>query len=166
MILEVTEPQRAQLTQILLSYPNVITNTPGKTTLVQHYITVGDAVPVQHKPYRIPYLQRELVKQELDQMLKARVIRLSTSPWASTIVLVTKNYGGVRFCVDYRKPNKVAKFVAYPMPRIEELIDTVGPVKVISTLDLAKGYWQIPMDKGPATRQNLQLWSLSCMNLK
>ena len=147
VILDVLEPQRAQLTQVLLSYPNVITNTPGRTTLVQHYITVGDAVPVQQKPYRIPYSQRELVKQELDQMLKARVIRPSTSPWASPIVLVTKKDGCVRFRVDYRKLNKVAKFDAYPMSRIEELIDTVGPAKIISTLDLAKGYWQIPMDE-------------------
>ena len=146
VILDVPEPQRAQLTQVLLSYPNVITTTPGRTTLVQHYITVGDAVPVQQKPYRIPYSQRELVKQELDQMLKARVIRPSTSPWASPIVLVTKKDGGVRFCVDYRKLNKVAKFDAYPMPRIEELIDSIGPAKIISTQDLAKGYWQIPMD--------------------
>ena len=44
--------------------------------------------------------------------------------------------------------NKVAKFDAYPMPRIEELIDTIGPAKIISTLDLAKDYWQIPMDEG------------------
>ena len=64
------------------------------------------------------------------------------------IVLLTKKDGGVRFCVDYRKLNKVARFDAYPMPRIEELIDTVGPVTVISTLDLAKGYWQIPLDEG------------------
>ena len=72
------------------------------------------------------------------------MISPSTSPWASPIVLVTKEDGGVRFCVDYRKLNKVAKFDAYPML---ELTDTVGPAKVISTLDLAKGYWQIPMDE-------------------
>ena len=47
--------------------------------------------------------------------------------------------------MDYRKLNQVAKFDAYPMPRVEELIDTVGPATVILTLDLAKGYWQIPM---------------------
>ena len=90
LTLDVPEYQKAQLTQVLLSYPNVIATTPGRTTLVQHYITVGDAVPVQQKPYQIPYSQRELVKQELDQMLKARVIRPSTSPWASPIVLGTK----------------------------------------------------------------------------
>ena len=103
---------------------------------------------MQQKPYRIPYSQREVVKQELDQMLKAKVIKPSTSPWASPIVLVTKKDEGVRFCVDYRKLNKVAKFDAYPKPRIEELIDTIGPAQVISTLDLAKGYWQIPVDQG------------------
>ena len=148
LMLDVPEPQRGQLTKVLLSYPSVLANTPGRTTVVKHYITVGDAIPVQQKPYRIPYSQREVVKQELDQMLKAKVIKPSTSPWASPIVLVTKKDGGVRFCVDYRKLNKVAKFDAYPMPRIEELIDTIGPAQVISTLDLAKGYWQIPMDQG------------------
>jgi len=51
----------------------------------------------------------------------------------------------VWFCVDYRKMNQVAKFDTHPVPRIEELIDTLEPARVISTLDLAKGYGQIPM---------------------
>lgn len=96
-------------------------------------------------------------------MLKARVIRPSTSPWASPIVLVTKKDRGVRFCVDYRKLNKVARFDAYPMPRIEELIDTVGPAKVISTLDLAKGYWQIPMDEGSRDKTAFTLYEFEVM---
>ena len=82
-------------------------------------------------------------------MLQANVIRPSTiaSPWASPIVLVPKKDGSVCFCVDYRKLNQMAKFDAYPMPRMEELIDTIGPAGVITTLNLAKGYWQIPMDE-------------------
>ena len=107
----------------------------------------GNVSPIQQKPYRVPYAQRDVVKQELDRMIQANVIRPSTSPWASPIVLVTKKDGSVCFCVDYRKLNQVTKFDAYPMPRIEELIDTIGPVGVITTLDLAKGYWQIPMDE-------------------
>ena len=131
--LDVSESQRVPIQQILLSFLRVLAKTPGRTTVVQHYINVGDAVPVQQRPYRVPYSQRELVKQELDRMLKAKVINPSTSPWASPIVLVNKKDGDVRFCVDYRKLNRLARFDAYPMPRIEELIDTVGPARVIST---------------------------------
>ena len=80
-------------------------------------------------------------------MLQANVIRPSISPWAPPIVLVTKKDGSVHFCVDYRKLNQVAKFDAYPMPQIEEMIDMIGPAGVTTTLDLAKGYWQIPMDE-------------------
>ena len=101
--------------------------------------------PVRQKSYRIPYSKREVVREELDHMLQNGVIQPSTSPWASPIVLVQKKDGGVRFCVDYRKLNAVAKFDAYPMPRVEEIFEQIGRAEIISTLDLAKGYWQIPM---------------------
>ena len=78
-------------------------------------------------------------------MLEMGIIQPSTSPWASPIVLVEKKDGDIRFCVDYRKLNEVSKFDAYPMPRVEEVLENVGAAKFISTLDLAKGYWQIPM---------------------
>ncbi len=47
--------------------------------------------------------------------------------------------------MDYRQLNQVTKFDAYPMPRIEELLDQIGDAEYITTLDLAKGYWQVPM---------------------
>ena len=78
-------------------------------------------------------------------MLDVGVIAPSVSPWVSPIVLVPKKDGSVRFCVDYRKVNAGAKFDAYPMPRVEEVFDSIGPVGFITTVDLAKGYWQIPM---------------------
>ena len=55
LMLDVPEPQRGQLTKVLLSYPGVIANTPGRATVVQHYNTAGDAIPVQQKPYRIKW---------------------------------------------------------------------------------------------------------------
>lgn len=72
-------------------------------------------------------------------MIKAKIIRPSVSTWASPIVLVAKKDGSVRFCVDYRKDNSKSTFDAYPMPRVEELFEKIGPAKVISTLDLAEG---------------------------
>ena len=56
--------------------------------------------------------------------------------------------GGLRFCVDYRRLNQLSKFDAYPMPRIEEVFESVSSSMVITTLDLASGYWQIPMAEG------------------
>ncbi len=78
-------------------------------------------------------------------MLNLGVIEESHSDWASRIVLVPKTDGSVRFCVDYRKVNAVSKFDAYPMPRVDELLDRLGAAHIYSTLDLTKGYWQIPL---------------------
>ena len=78
-------------------------------------------------------------------MLDAQIIRSSSSPWASPVVLVDKKDRTVRFCVDYRNLNQVAKFDAYPMQHIEEVLESIGAATVITTLDLAKGYWQIPL---------------------
>ena len=71
------------------------------------------------------------------------IIEKSESEWASTLVVVTKKDGRIRLCVDYRKLNQVTKFDAYPMPRVEELLDEIGNAQFITTLDLAKGYWQV-----------------------
>ncbi|EDV18568.1 uncharacterized protein TRIADDRAFT_9925, partial [Trichoplax adhaerens] len=76
------------------------------------------------------------------------VIRKSTSPWASPVILVKKPNGTYRPCVDYRKLNACTTVNAYPLPRIDDLLDIVGNAKFITTLDLSKGYWQIPMEEG------------------
>ncbi len=73
------------------------------------------------------------------------VIEESHSDWASPIILVPKTDGSVRFCVDNRKVNAVSNFDAYPMPRVDELLDWLGTARIYSTLDLTKGYWQIPL---------------------
>ena len=78
-------------------------------------------------------------------MLELGVIEPSRSEWCSPIVMVGKKDGSTRFCVDFRKVNAISKFNAYPMPRVDELLDRLGKAQLISTLDLTKGYWQIPL---------------------
>ena len=87
------------------------------------------------------------MRDELDKMLKMGLIRPSTSPWASPVVILPKKDGGVRCCVNYRKVNRVAKFDVYPMPRIDDAIEKVGKARYISALHLARGYWQILMSE-------------------
>ena len=120
-----TAEEREQLMEVVREFASVFSEVPGRTSAAEHVILVGDEVPIRQKPYRVP--------------------RPSTSPWASPIVLVDKKDGTIRFCVDYRKVNQVAKFDAYPMPRVEEVLDSIGSEKFITTLDLARGYWQIPL---------------------
>ena len=73
-------------------------------------------------------------------MMEQGIIRPSSSPWASPIVLVKKKNGKMRFCVDYRKLNKITKRDAYPLPRIDEILDSLGKAKWFTSLDLASGY--------------------------
>ncbi|KAJ8280686.1 hypothetical protein GJAV_G00057760 [Gymnothorax javanicus] len=76
-------------------------------------------------------------------MLKLGVIEESHSSWSSPMVLVPKPDGSLRFCNDFRKLDEISRFDAYPMPRVDELIERLGPTRFLSTLDLTRGYWQI-----------------------
>ena len=78
-------------------------------------------------------------------MLANNIVEESKSEWSSPMVIVGKTDGTIRICVDYRKLNIVLETDAYPMPRIDEIIDKVGGSCCISTLDLTHGYWQIPV---------------------
>ena len=78
-------------------------------------------------------------------MLKAGIINPCKGPWASPIVIVHKEGSKPRFCVDYRKLNDVTKKDAYPLPHIDDILDSMGPAKIFSTIDAASGYHQIPV---------------------
>ena len=79
-------------------------------------------------------------------MLDNKLIQESTSSWASPVVLVAKKNEKKRFCVDYRKLNAITKKDSYPLPRIDEMLDSLAGAKYFSTLDLMSGYWQVMMD--------------------
>lgn len=137
--------QQAELQALLSNYHDVLSGIPGRTNLAQHKIEVEAGRPIRQPPYRLAQAYRDEVKKELKEMLEAGIIEHSSSEWASPMVIVGKKDGGMRLCVDYRKLNSVSKSDAYPMPRVDELIDRLGPAKFITTLDLTRGYWQVPV---------------------
>ena len=106
---------------------------------------MGDHSPIKSKPYRVPFSQRPIIEEQIKTMLEKNIIRPSTSPWSSNVVLVAKKDGSRRFCIDFRKLNKITNKETYPLPRIDETLDAFGKAQYFSALDLAAGYWQIGM---------------------
>ena len=84
-------------------------------------------------------------KGAIEKLWKQGSIRPSTSPWASPIVLVRKKDGQVRTCVDYRRLNSVTVKDAFPIPRVQDCLDTVAGAVLFSTMDITAAYNQIPV---------------------
>ncbi len=139
--------EKQNIMDLLQQYTATLSSDPGSTNLITHKVITTDAIPVRQRPYRVPQAMRGVVKHELDKMLSTGIIEPANSPYGSPIVMVKKRDNSWRFCVDYRKLNAKTIFDAHPMPRVDELIESVGRAKYISTIDLSKGYWQIKLDE-------------------
>ena len=140
-----TEKQPA-LKKLLQKYKDVFSDVPGRTNLIEHQIQLQpDTRPIKQQPYRVNPIKAEKISTEIQDMLNMGIISESTSPWSSPIILIPKKDGSVRFTIDYRKVNSKSYIDSYPLPRIDDLIDKIGPAKYITKFDISKAFWQIPL---------------------
>ena len=115
----------------------------GRLKGVSHFIDTGTHRPTSQPPRRLaPPLMIE-ARRQIDEMLERGIIRNSTSPWASPILLTDKKDATKRFCVDFRALNAITKKDRYPLPRIDDSFDILGGNYYFSSLDLQAGYWQV-----------------------
>ncbi|KAJ1106571.1 hypothetical protein NDU88_003972 [Pleurodeles waltl] len=147
-----TAEQKYHCINLLGQFSELFSTVPGTTSWCEHTIDTGDSLPVKSKIYRQPDHVRDCIKQEVQKMLELGVVEHSESPWASPVVLVPKPHSKdrkreMRFSVDYRGLNQVTKTDAHPLPRADELIDTLASAKNLSTFDLTAGYWQIKLSE-------------------
>ena len=144
-----TPEEQARLRCLLNEYRDIFAVQPddlGRTNIVQHHIETGNHPPIRSRPYRVPHAQREVIDKHIDDMLHRNVIQPSASPWASPVDLVPKPDGSSRFCVDFRKLNKITKKDSYPLPLISESLEALGGASFFSSLDMISGYWQVEMN--------------------
>jgi hypothetical protein len=134
--------------QLLDEFADVFRDEPGKMNLIEHDLTTGSARPIRLPPYRLPHAYRQAVQEELEEMQASGIIKPSDSAWSAPIVPVKKKDRSLRLCVDFRRLNGVSEFDAYPMPRVDDLIDCLGKAKYISMILLTRGYWQVPLAEG------------------
>ena len=137
--------QRKELAEVITQYREVFPDVPSKTNLVEHDVDVGDSAPIKQHPYRVSPMKKELLDKEVQYMLKNDIIEESQSNWSSPCILVPKHDSGFRFCTDFRKVNDKTKSDSFPIPRIADCIDQIGNAKFVSTFDMLKGYWQVPL---------------------
>ena len=137
--------QRKELAEVITQYREVFPDVPSKTNLIEHDVDVGDSAPIKQHPYRVSPMKKELLDKEVQYMLKNDIIEESQSNWSSPCILVPKHDGGFRFCTDFRKVNDKTKSDSFPIPRIADCIDQIGNAEFVSTFDMLKGYWQVPL---------------------
>lgn len=138
--------ERRALRKLLWKHRNVwLGNRTGACDTVEHVVEVDTTRPIVMRPRKIPHDRQKVVDEEIDNMLKAGVIRPSKSPHAAEVVLVKKKDGKWRFCTDYRLLNEHTILDRYPLPRIQDLLRAVRDSTHFVALDLRSGYWQIPM---------------------
>lgn len=87
------------------------------------------------------------IEEDVDLMLSLGIIQPSKSEWCNPVGLVPKKDGTIGFCIDFRYLNSVSKFDSYPTPRVDDLIERLGKAKYLTTIDLCKGYWQVPLSQ-------------------
>ena len=146
---------KKRLTYILKRHSQAISMNEddlGRTRMAKHQIDTGDARPMKQSLRRIPQTQAQAIDAHLDNMLRQKLIRPSTSEYASNVVLVKKKDNAWRFCVDYRKVNDIARKDAFPLPRINECLDTLTGSVWFTTIDLRSGYFQVEMDENDANK--------------
>ncbi|CAK9796589.1 Transposon Ty3-I Gag-Pol polyprotein [Anthophora quadrimaculata] len=117
----------------------------GKTNTIAMEIKCLTDEPIVYRPYRLAESEKRVVREIIADLLANGIIRESESPYASPITLVKKKTGDVRMCVDYRKLNAITTKNKSPLPLIEDQINQLGGYRYYTGLDLASGYYQVPL---------------------
>lgn len=137
------------LLRLLRNYPALLearTGCPPLTKLgVEHHINTGTEEPIKIRARRHSPAEQEVIDKEVDKMLEDGVIEEGSGAWGFPVVLVRKKDDTIRFCVDYRLLNAKTVKDVYPLPRIDDTIESLHGAQRFTSLDLHSGYWQIPV---------------------
>ena len=144
------ENQREMMEEVLVKMKDVFSKDEGDIGNIEDFkmpIHVEDQIPVNAAYRKIPPNLYKEVKNYIEDLLTNGWIQESYSSYSSPIVCVRKKDGTLRMCCDYRKLNQKTVADSQPIPRIQDILDSLGGQKVFTTLDMSKAYHQGYIDE-------------------
>jgi hypothetical protein len=145
---ELKKDDKERLLALINEYRDCFATTieeVGTSTKGELKIELLDSTPVAYRPYRLSHAEREEVNRQIQTLKTHGIIRDSTSPYASPILLVRKKNGEQRLCIDFRQLNARTIRFQYPLPQVEDLLGKINGMNFYTVLDMMTGYWQIPV---------------------
>ena len=146
-----SEEQRRELITMIKEYRICVAQNIEdlvKTDLIKMDISVKPgSVSVAGRPYRVNITEREEIRRIVGDWKRVGIVRETSSPYASPVVLVKKKNGEKRLVIDYRRLNAQTERVHFPLPNIYEFLEVLSSAKIFATLDLANGYLQMSLKK-------------------
>ena len=146
---ELTPERKRQVMSTIKKYADSVfvhnPKAPKRASLGIHTINLNSKLPHKDKVRRIPRKWCEATDKQVTEMLENNIIQESSSPYSSNPLMVTKKDGCKRFCVDFRTLNANTVKDTYPLPNVDDMLDQFWGCNYFTQLDLASGYWGIPM---------------------
>ena len=142
--LSITE--KKEVFQVISEFADVFALTPaelGHTEQVQHIIDTGDYPLIKQLPHQTSFALRKLTEEMIANIVEEGIVKPSSSPWASPVVLVAKKDSSIGFCVDYHWLNSITRKDTYPLPRVDDSLDLLAQTSHFNTLNLVSGHWQV-----------------------
>ena len=139
-----------QAKALLLEFHHVFSLEPnenGCTDATKHVIELMKDKPFKERFRRIAPPLVDNVRQHIQEMLDGGAIRPSQSPWCNAVVLMKKKDGSLWFCIDFRHLNAQTKKDTYPLPCMQETMESMVGTRHFSCMDLKSGFWQVQMDE-------------------
>ena len=115
--------------------------------MTKQKIDVQGPEPIKQRYCHFSPKVREHMYEEIDKMLEEDAIEPWYSDWLNPILMIRKPNGKYRFCLDFRKVNKITKKELYPIPIMAEILDALRSAKYLSKIDLRSAYHQIPLEE-------------------
>lgn len=118
-----------------------------KKTDIELNIILKENKIVYSRLRRLPFEEREIVENQIQEWLEANILAPSSSKYSSPVLVRRKKDGTPRVCTDYRRLNEIVVRDRFPIPVIEEQIDKLKDATIFSTLDLRNGFFHVSVNE-------------------